>query len=67
MFWLLLVLLASGCGLLPQPKERVDCWDDADEVAGKRLEKECYGKLTSECEAWPDIEAELKRNQENCK
>lgn len=67
MFWLFVLLFVGGCSaLFPQPQARVDCWDAAGDAASERLEEECAGKLTSECEAWPDIKAELKESQERC-
>lgn len=70
-----IVLTLPGCFLFGQPKSRVACWDAADDHASDRIhgnpdkgiEAECEPNQTmAECPAWPDIEAELKANQERC-
>ena len=65
----LLCVLSAGCGLfVQQPQSVKDCWDEADDQAKARIKAECEPSQTmAECPAWPDIEAELKANQENCK
>lgn len=63
-----LVLAAPGCFLFGQPKHRTDCWDVAGKRAKARIAKECEPDQTmAECPAWPDIEAELKADQESCR
>lgn len=66
-----------ACGFFGgQPRSVKDCWDEADDHANDRIRgnverdvpAECAPNQTmDECPAWPDIEAELKANQERCK